>query len=127
MIIISTSFYTAFFDSEINKLGVENCYFPIFVSQSALEREKTHIADFAPEVTISSEVLVLYLSFKVQAALRSGFLIVANGSPTQSLILEVILKDLEFGLDRVFKYEEFVLLRGKAEDWNEVQVPENPV
>ncbi|XP_034936970.1 bifunctional glutamate/proline--tRNA ligase [Chelonus insularis] len=39
-----------FFDSEIKKLGVQNCYFPIFVSKSALEREKTHIADFAPEV-----------------------------------------------------------------------------
>ncbi|XP_027035857.1 bifunctional glutamate/proline--tRNA ligase-like [Pocillopora damicornis] len=39
-----------FFDSEIKKLGVENVYFPMFVSQSALEKEKTHIADFAPEV-----------------------------------------------------------------------------
>ena len=40
-----------FFDCEIKKLGVENVYFPMFVSQSALEKEKTHIADFAPEVT----------------------------------------------------------------------------
>ena len=39
-----------FFDSEIKKLGVKNCYFPMFVSGAALEREKTHIADFAPEV-----------------------------------------------------------------------------
>lgn len=39
-----------FFDSEIKKLGVQNCYFPIFVSQAALQREKDHIADFAPEV-----------------------------------------------------------------------------
>nr|XP_033793348.1 bifunctional glutamate/proline--tRNA ligase isoform X2 [Geotrypetes seraphini] len=39
-----------FFDHEIKKLGVENCYFPMFVSQAALEKEKTHIADFAPEV-----------------------------------------------------------------------------
>uniref|UniRef100_A0A8C8B9M4 Bifunctional glutamate/proline--tRNA ligase n=1 Tax=Otus sunia TaxID=257818 RepID=A0A8C8B9M4_9STRI len=39
-----------FFDAEIKKLGVENCYFPMFVSQAALETEKTHIADFAPEV-----------------------------------------------------------------------------
>ncbi|XP_073409433.1 bifunctional glutamate/proline--tRNA ligase-like isoform X3 [Dendrobates tinctorius] len=39
-----------FFDGEIRKLGVENCYFPMFVSQAALEKEKTHIADFAPEV-----------------------------------------------------------------------------
>ena len=38
------------FDAEIKKLGVENCYFPMFVSQSALEQEKTHIEDFAPEV-----------------------------------------------------------------------------
>ncbi|XP_044729967.1 bifunctional glutamate/proline--tRNA ligase isoform X2 [Chrysoperla carnea] len=38
------------FDIEIKKLGVENCYFPIFVSRSVLEKEKTHIADFAPEV-----------------------------------------------------------------------------
>lgn len=41
-----------FFDGEIKKLGVENCYFPMFVSQAALEKEKTHIADFAPEVHI---------------------------------------------------------------------------
>uniref|UniRef100_A0A8C6PT85 Bifunctional glutamate/proline--tRNA ligase n=1 Tax=Nothobranchius furzeri TaxID=105023 RepID=A0A8C6PT85_NOTFU len=39
-----------FFDKEIRKLGVENCYFPMFVSQAALEKEKSHIADFAPEV-----------------------------------------------------------------------------
>ena len=39
-----------FFDREIKKLGVKNCYFPMFVSHAALEREKTHIADFAPEV-----------------------------------------------------------------------------
>ena len=43
-------FFSDFFDSEIKKLGVENVYFPMFVSQSALEKEKTHIADFAPEV-----------------------------------------------------------------------------
>uniref|UniRef100_A0A183E3Z8 proline--tRNA ligase n=1 Tax=Gongylonema pulchrum TaxID=637853 RepID=A0A183E3Z8_9BILA len=39
-----------FFDREIKKLGVRNCYFPMFVSQNALEKEKKHIADFAPEV-----------------------------------------------------------------------------
>ena len=39
-----------FFDAEIKKLDVENVYFPMFVSKSALEREKDHIADFAPEV-----------------------------------------------------------------------------
>jgi len=40
----------AFFDAKIKSIGVQNCYFPIFVSQNALEREKNHIADFAPEV-----------------------------------------------------------------------------
>lgn len=40
----------SFFDVKIKSIGVENCYFPIFVSQSALEKEKNHIADFAPEV-----------------------------------------------------------------------------
>ncbi|VDO65169.1 unnamed protein product [Heligmosomoides polygyrus] len=40
----------AWFDSGIKKMGVKNCYFPMFVSQAALEREKAHIADFAPEV-----------------------------------------------------------------------------
>ncbi|XP_073320105.1 bifunctional glutamate/proline--tRNA ligase isoform X2 [Pagrus major] len=39
-----------FFDREIKKMGVENCYFPMFVSQAALEKEKSHIEDFAPEV-----------------------------------------------------------------------------
>ncbi|XP_011498615.1 PREDICTED: bifunctional glutamate/proline--tRNA ligase [Ceratosolen solmsi marchali] len=39
-----------FLDKEIKKLGVQNCYFPMFVSKAALEKEKAHIADFAPEV-----------------------------------------------------------------------------
>lgn len=40
------------FDSRIKRypLNVCNCYFPIFVSKAALEKEKEHIADFAPEV-----------------------------------------------------------------------------
>ena len=40
-----------YFDKKIKSLGVENTYFPIFVSNAALEREKTHIEDFAPEVS----------------------------------------------------------------------------
>lgn len=40
----------AWFDAEIKKIGVENCYFPMFVSQAALEKEKDHIEGFAPEV-----------------------------------------------------------------------------
>jgi len=38
------------FDDKIRKSGVENCYFPMFVSEDALNKEKDHIADFAPEV-----------------------------------------------------------------------------
>ncbi|CAH1186812.1 unnamed protein product [Phyllotreta striolata] len=37
-------------DAEIKKLDVQNCYFPIFVSRAVLEKEKTHIDDFSPEV-----------------------------------------------------------------------------
>ena len=33
----------SFFDGKIKEDGVENCYFPMFVSQAALEKEKTHI------------------------------------------------------------------------------------
>ncbi|KAG4304047.1 hypothetical protein PORY_002570 [Pneumocystis oryctolagi] len=38
------------FDTEIKKLGVENCYFPMFISSRFLEKEKDHIEGFAPEV-----------------------------------------------------------------------------
>lgn len=37
-------------DAEIKELGVENAYFPLFVSKGALEREKDHVEGFAPEV-----------------------------------------------------------------------------
>lgn len=38
------------FTAEIEKLGVKEVYFPMFVAKSALEKEKEHIADFSPEV-----------------------------------------------------------------------------
>ena len=38
------------FDQAIKDYGFENCYFPMFVSAAALEKEKEHIEDFAPEV-----------------------------------------------------------------------------
>lgn len=38
------------FTAEIEKLGVKEVYFPMFVSKAALEKEKAHIADFSPEV-----------------------------------------------------------------------------
>mmetsp|Transcript_7663 Transcript_7663/g.15592 ORF Transcript_7663/g.15592 Transcript_7663/m.15592 type:complete len:502 (-) Transcript_7663:102-1607(-) len=39
-----------FLDGEIKKLGVQNSYFPCFVSQKALTAEKDHVEGFAAEV-----------------------------------------------------------------------------
>ncbi|ORY36275.1 prolyl-tRNA synthetase [Rhizoclosmatium globosum] len=39
-----------FFTAEIEELGVEECYFPMFVSAKALNLEKDHVEGFAPEV-----------------------------------------------------------------------------
>ncbi|XP_024544162.1 proline--tRNA ligase, cytoplasmic isoform X2 [Selaginella moellendorffii] len=39
-----------FLDGEIKNLGVENAYFPLFVSERALVTEKKHVEGFAPEV-----------------------------------------------------------------------------
>eukprot|EP00096_Caligus_rogercresseyi_P003966 TRINITY_DN1801_c0_g1_i1.p1 TRINITY_DN1801_c0_g1~~TRINITY_DN1801_c0_g1_i1.p1 ORF type:complete len:1654 (+),score=500.98 TRINITY_DN1801_c0_g1_i1:395-4963(+) len=41
---------TSFFDKEIKKHGVQNCYFPMFVSKASLQKEEDHIDDFSPEV-----------------------------------------------------------------------------
>jgi len=38
------------FNEQILALGVENSYFPLFVSQDRLEKEKDHVEGFAPEV-----------------------------------------------------------------------------
>ncbi|RKO97471.1 hypothetical protein CXG81DRAFT_15501 [Caulochytrium protostelioides] len=38
------------FDAGIKKLGVRNCYFPMFVTEDMLQKEKDHIEGFAPEV-----------------------------------------------------------------------------
>lgn len=38
------------FNVRIKKLGVQNSYFPMFVSAKVLEKEKDHIEGFAPEV-----------------------------------------------------------------------------
>ena len=38
------------FDAKIKEIGFSNCYFPMFVSNAALQKEKEHIEDFAPEV-----------------------------------------------------------------------------
>ncbi|KAE8008396.1 hypothetical protein FH972_004912 [Carpinus fangiana] len=40
----------AFFDVEIKKMNIQNCYFPLFVSPGVLQKEKDHVEGFAPEV-----------------------------------------------------------------------------
>ncbi|XP_078149879.1 proline--tRNA ligase, cytoplasmic-like isoform X1 [Carex rostrata] len=40
----------AFFDPEIKKMGIKNAYFPLFVTENVLQKEKDHIEGFAPEV-----------------------------------------------------------------------------
>ncbi|KAJ3313849.1 hypothetical protein HDV04_001410 [Boothiomyces sp. JEL0838] len=39
-----------FFGSEIEELGVEDCYFPMFITEGKLNKEKDHIEGFSPEV-----------------------------------------------------------------------------
>ena len=43
-------------------MGVENAYFPMFVSQKVLEREKDHIEGFSPEVAWVTRACV-YVSY----------------------------------------------------------------
>ena len=38
------------FNARLEEMGVENAYFPLFVSQERLEQEKDHVEGFAPEV-----------------------------------------------------------------------------
>jgi len=39
-----------YLDSRIKTLSVQNCYFPMFVSEARLNAEKDHVEGFAPEV-----------------------------------------------------------------------------
>jgi len=39
-----------FLDAEFKKLGVKNCYFPMFVPKKNLEKEEDHVEGFAAEV-----------------------------------------------------------------------------
>src|SRR3989344_7514946 len=39
-----------FFDAEIKKIGVKNAYFPLFIPEHLLAKEKEHVEGFAPEV-----------------------------------------------------------------------------
>ena len=37
-------------DNKLKTIGVENCYFPLFVTEKALGTEKDHLEGFSPEV-----------------------------------------------------------------------------
>jgi hypothetical protein len=39
-----------FFDAEIKKLKLKPYYFPLFITEDVLQKEKDHIEGFAPEV-----------------------------------------------------------------------------
>ena len=43
------------FNAGIRKLGVRNCYFPLFISEANLQREKDHLEGFAAEVAWVTE------------------------------------------------------------------------
>ncbi|KAL9079251.1 MAG: hypothetical protein Q9157_001869 [Trypethelium eluteriae] len=45
----------AWFNKGIRKLGVRNCYFPLFISEANLQREKDHLEGFAAEVAWVTE------------------------------------------------------------------------
>src|SRR3989338_6395290 len=37
-------------DGRLKKMGVQNCYFPLFIPESLLKKEEQHVKGFAPEV-----------------------------------------------------------------------------
>ncbi len=39
-------------DDRIKALGVQNCYFPLFIPESVINKEKEHVAGFAPECAV---------------------------------------------------------------------------
>ena len=39
-------------DAEFKKTGVQNAYFPMFIPEKLMNREKDHVAGFAPEVAV---------------------------------------------------------------------------
>ena len=45
----------AIFDKEFKKTGVKNCYFPLLIPESFLNKEKEHVEGFSPEVAWVTE------------------------------------------------------------------------
>jgi hypothetical protein len=54
-------FHSAWFNAKIKELDVQNSYFPMFVSQKVLEREKDHIEGFSPEVAWVTRAYVWFV------------------------------------------------------------------
>ena len=52
-----------FFDAEIKKLKLKPYYFPLFVTENVLQKEKDHIEGFAPKVCILLLSMPLFLYF----------------------------------------------------------------
>nr|POE72108.1 putative proline--trna ligase c19c7.06 [Quercus suber] len=48
-------FIQTFFNERIRKMKVKNCYFPLFITEANLQREKDHIEGFAAEVAWVTE------------------------------------------------------------------------
>ena len=48
-------FIQSFFNERIRKMKVKNCYFPLFITEANLQREKDHIEGFAAEVAWVTE------------------------------------------------------------------------
>ncbi len=53
----------AFFDPEIKKMNVENCYFPMFVLDCHLKKEEAHNYGFKQEVRVFKFDRLGYLTF----------------------------------------------------------------
>lgn len=67
LLIVFWSFYVfsksqEFFDAEIKKMKIKNCYFPLFVSPGVLKKEEDHIEGFAPEVILYAIISMFLLS-----------------------------------------------------------------
>ena len=63
-------------------MGVQNAYFPLFVSSKVLEREKDHIEGFSPEVAWVTRAYVLS---------QSHILRLSERLPADSLNLTTLL------------------------------------
>ena len=96
-----------FFDAEIKKMKIQNCYFPLFVSPTVLQKEKDHIEGFAPEVNLSSffasenEILVTHfgLNFIILVCMSySSFITTKFLNCLVALLQKVHFNNLEDGL-----------------------------